>query len=91
MTWILINCFYYTFWMKEKDLSRFGIDKRNFDTILAHMDLLKQKKDAHKEQHSVPYDIYTIPEFDVQEHNDKSTISNMKMTRSCTCVNLLAI
>ena len=49
---------------ERKDLSRFGMINE-FNTILAHMDLLKQRK-THAEQHSVPYDIYTIPEFDVQ-------------------------
>jgi hypothetical protein len=102
MSWILIECFFYTFWMKNTDLARFNIKQEDMQKILEHMKQVQKPKVQCHEPYMVPYDIYDIPELEVSESedNDKKidesvetsdAVSNMKMTRSKTCVNILDI
>lgn len=100
MSWTLIECFFYRFWVNDTDLARFHITQEDMRKILEHMKQLQNPK--RNEPYMVPYDIYHIPELEVSESkdNDKkidesvgssNAVSNMKMTRSKTCVNLLDI
>ena len=100
MSWILIECFFYTFWMRITDLARFNIKQEDMHKIHEHMRQLQNPKKVHNEPYIVPYHIYDIPEVEEDNLENKKieesvgtsdAVSNMKMTRSKTCVNLLDI
>lgn len=82
MSWILIECFFYTFWIRDTDLARFSINQEDMHKILERMRQLQKPKG--NEPYMLPYDTYEIPELE-----KSNAVSNMKMTRSKTCVNLI--
>lgn len=96
MSWILIECFFYTFWMKNTDLARFNIKQEDMQKILEHARQL-QNPQVNNVPYMVPYDVYDIPALEEDNLENKKidesaetsdAVSNMKMTRSKTCVNL---